>query len=81
MGASIQYEIVKPKPNLYLGVCAPSAFQETCRKAFSELPYEFSEEDLPAIRLVSRLESNGEAWEELADLVEKYGKILVRVSY
>lgn len=81
MGASIRYEIVKKKPNTTLDVMAPSAFQETCSKAFSSLPYEFSEEDLPAIRLIARLESNQEAWEELAELVEKYGRILVSAEY
>ncbi len=81
MGASIRYQIVS-KTNTYLdGVMAQSAFQETCAKAFGTLPYEFSREDLPAVRLVSRLESNSEAWDRLAELIEKYGRILLVAHY
>ncbi len=81
MSASIIYKIVDPNQHKSIDVDRPSDFQVICAKVFGHLPYEFSKEDLPALRIISRLEDKERGWKKIAELVEIYKRILVSVGY
>lgn len=80
MSASIHWRKIKNSPDPRLGVSAPSSFIEAMERAFGGRAWELDAKAVPVLRGMAAV-SNDEAFEQMIELIEKFGEIEVYYQY
>lgn len=80
MSATIHYRKTSTVDPYLKCVGAPSSFIQTLERAFGHFPCELSETSISTLKGMSAMTDN-QAYEEIIDLIEKFGSIELYASY